>query len=133
MSSLMLQAQDKDAEEKLVRAAVYEYIEGRNNGDVERLKNAFLPNASLKGVSRNKEQSITPIADYVAKQTPGRKHDCTTEVRLIDFVKDVAVAHVVLTYSTHSYHDYLILMKIGDRWKIADKIYTRIDVESKKP
>lgn len=113
--------------------AINEYIEGRNNGNIDRLRNAFLPNASLKGVSRTKEQVITPISAYIAKQTPGRKHNCTSEVRLIDFVKDVAVAQVVLTYTTHTYYDYLVLMKVDNRWIIADKIYTRIDAEVKNP
>lgn len=121
------------AEKELVIAAVTEYIEGRNNGEVDRLRNAFLPNASLKGVSRTQEQSVMPIADYVAKQTPGRKHNCTSEIRLIDFVKDVAVAQVVLTYTTHTYYDYLVLMKINNRWIITDKFYTRIDSEEKQP
>jgi hypothetical protein len=126
-------AQNKsDAERQLVVAAVNEYIEGRNNGEVERLKNAFLPNASLKGVSQAQEQSVTTIAEYVAKQTPGRKHNCTSEIRLVNFVHDVAVAQVVLTYTTHTYYDYLILMKINNQWIISDKYYTRIDSEVKK-
>lgn len=133
VSPAFVRAQHTPTEKDLVLAAVNEYIEGRNNGEVDRLRNAFLPNASLKGVSRTNEQVITPIAEYIDKQTPGRKHTCTSEVRFIDFVKDVAVAQVVLTYTTHTYYDYLVLMKINDRWIITDKIYTRVDAEVKKP
>ena len=122
-----LLAQPTNSEQEKIRAAVNEYIEGRNNGEVERLRNAFLPNATLKGISRTKEQSVTPISDYIGKQTPGRKHNCTTEVRFIDFVNDVAIAQVVLTYTTHAYYDYLILMKVRERWIISDKVYTRVE------
>lgn len=131
--TLSANAQQDSTEHVLVQAAVYEYIEGRNNGDVKRLEKAFLPNAVLKGVARTQEQSVMSLADYMAKQTPGRKHNCTTEVRFIDFVKDVAVAQVVLTYTTHTYYDYLILMKVSGRWVIADKYYTRIDTPQAKP
>lgn len=131
--TMVAQAQEDATEKELIRAAVNEYIEGRNNGDVERLRNAFLPTATLKGISGKKEQVITPITDYVAKQTPGRKHTCTSEIRFIDFVKDVAVAQVVLTYTTHTYFDYLVLMKVNDRWTIADKIYTRQEAEGQRP
>lgn len=133
LSAVFVRAQNTAAEKYLVLAAVNEYIEGRNNGQVDRLRNAFLSSANLKGVSGTNEQVITPISEYIAKQTPGRKHNCTSEVRLIDFVKDVAVAQVVLTYTTHTYYDYLILMKINNRWIITDKIYTRIDAEIKNP
>lgn len=133
LSPVFVHAQSGTDEKDLVLAAVNEYIEGRNNGEVDRLRNAFLPNASLKGVSRTNEQTITPISEYIAKQTPGRKHDCTSEVRFIDFINNVAVAQVVLTYTTHTYYDYLVLMKINNRWIIADKIYTRTDAEVKKP
>lgn len=133
LSSVFVRAQNTAAEKDLVLAAVNEYIEGRNNGQVDRLRNAFLSSANLKGVSGTNEQVITPISEYIAKQTPGRKQNCTSEVRLIDFVKDVAVAQVVLTYTTHTYYDYLILMKINNRWIITDKIYMRIDAEVKNP
>jgi hypothetical protein len=124
-------AQDQEKERELILASVKEYVEGRNNGDVSRLRNAFLSNAALKGISRNKEQVITPIEDYVAKQTPNRKHDCTTEVQILDFTKDVAATKVVLTYTTHTYIDYLIVMKVQDRWIISDKFYTRIEADKK--
>lgn len=133
VSPALVRAQNTPTEKDSVLAAVNEYIEGRNNGEVDRLRHAFLPNASLKGISRTNEQVITPLSEYIDKQTPGRKHNCTSEVRFIDFVKDVAVAQVVLTYTTHTYYDYLILMKINNRWIITDKIYTRIDAEAKKP
>jgi hypothetical protein len=133
MTAFTLQAQDTIAERELILTAVNEYVEGRNNGDVERLRNAFLPNATLKGISRNKEQVITPLADYVSKQTPGRKHNCATEIKFIDFINDIAIAQVVLTYTTHTYFDYLILMKVHGQWIIADKIYTRIEADNKTP
>lgn len=131
--TIVLQAQNEITEKELIRATVNEYIEGRNSGEVERLQSAFLPNANLKGISGKKEQVVTPIADYVAKQTPGRKHNCTSEIRFIDFVKEVAVAQVVLTYTTHTYYDYLILMKVNDKWMISDKIYTRKEAETRTP
>lgn len=126
---LCTMAQQPD-ETELVRAAVNEYIEGRNNGEPDRLRAAFLPTASLKGVSRDKDQTVASIADYIAKQTPGKKQQCLSEIRFIDFKNDVAVAQVVLTYPTFSYYDYLVLMKIKDKWIIADKIYTRVEKSS---
>ncbi len=120
-------AQDKvDPEKELIIAAINDYIEGRNNGDIERLRRAFLPTATLKGVNdKTKEMTVMPVADYIAKNTPGKKHNCTTEISFVSYANEVAIGHVIITYETHVYFDYLVLMKVNDKWIIADKIYTR--------
>jgi hypothetical protein len=119
------QADSLAREEEKIRATVMDYVEGRNNGDTERLKRAFLPTASLKGVNAKQEQAIMPVADYIARNTPGKKHNCVTEINFIHFVKDVAVAHVIIRYDTHIYYDYLVMLKVQEGWRVADKFYTR--------
>jgi hypothetical protein len=118
-------------EKELITAAVNDYIEGRNNGEIERLRNAFLPTATLKGVDKDSKTIITtPAAEYVARHTPGRKQTCKAEIAFIDQSGNIAVAKVIITYTTHTYHDYLILMKMDDKWSISDKIYYKQELQT---
>ncbi|MBX2962136.1 MAG: nuclear transport factor 2 family protein [Cyclobacteriaceae bacterium] len=111
-------------DKELITAVVTDYIEGRNNGEIDRLTNAFLPTATLKGVDKdNKSIITTSAAEYVARHTPGRKQTCKADIAFIDQSGNIAVAKVIITYSTHAYHDYLILMRVDGKWSISDKIY----------
>ncbi len=110
----------------LVLKAVDNYVQGRNNGDINQLKAAFTSNATLQGIdTKTGEQSITPIADYLKRNAQGSKHDCETDVRLLNFINDIATVQVTFRYPDYSYNDYLTLMKLKGNWIITSKVHTK--------
>lgn len=114
-------------ERENILKAVNKYVVGRNNGDIEMLRSAFHPTASLKGVDEKGELSTISAEAYVNKNKAGRKHDCITTIRLLDHTTNTATVKVTLAYPTYSYHDYLIVMKVGGEWIITEKIYTKTE------
>ena len=116
--TLSANAQQDSTEHVLVQAAVYEYIEGRNNGDVKRLEKAFLPNAVLKGVARTQEQSVMSLADYMAKQnarTQTQLYNGSSIHRLCERCSRG-------TSSAHLYYAYLLRLPNPDesKWPLGD-------------
>lgn len=107
-----------------IRATIQHYFQGHATGDPSHFRKAFLPTAHVEIIRDSKFTSFT-LDEYSAlfKGTPAA--DENARIRTIDFV-DVsnytAVAKVTLDYPRLVFTDYFLLMKIGDEWKIANKI-----------
>lgn len=118
-------AQEKQTEQELIRITLDNYIEGRNNGDTARLASAFHKQADLR--FRNEETGnlvIWSISDYVGKFTPGKKFNCTGKIVSIDIAGSAAQAKIELYYPDKTYADYINLLRIGDKWLIASKVFS---------
>ena len=123
-------AQQQPDDEAQIRSTLYNYIEGRNGGDLERLKQAFHPGAALKFVQpSNRTLGEWSLEEYLSKVEPGKKQNCTGEITDIRMFKDAAQATVVLTYPNVRFHDYMSLLKIEGEWLIVDKIFARKTAE----
>ena len=119
-------AQALAPEEEGIRIALTHYTEGRNNGDLERLRKAFHPAATLKFVHpETKEFTTWTLAEYMTKLSPGKKQDCTAEILDIRQFADAAQATVVLRYPQVTFYDYMSLLKVNGQWLISDKIFAR--------
>ncbi len=129
MVSLIGQLAEAPSEYQLILSAVADYTEGRNTGDIERLRGSFLPTATLRSVdSVTGNQVVLPVADYISRNKQGQTHQCITEVRLLDYTASTAIVRVVFRYPTYEYHDQLVLLKVQGRWTIADKFFTKIEL-----
>ncbi|AXE21958.1 hypothetical protein DR864_29280 (plasmid) [Runella rosea] len=125
MVSIISRSESPSETVQILRA-VNNYAEGRNSGNIDRMKQAFHAGAVLKAIDeKTKDIVTTPIADYIARNKPGQKHDCSTDVRLLDYTATTAIARVTFTYTTHAYHDNLILLKVKDQWLITEKVYSK--------
>ena len=125
MTSAGLHAQHAHPEMDEIRQTLNNYIEGRNGGDIARLTSAFDKQADLR--FRNPETgglSIWSLTDYVGKFTPGKKLGCTGRILSIDVAGSAAQGKVVLNCGDRTYADYINLLKIGDAWVIASKVYS---------
>lgn len=107
-----------------IQATIQHYFQSHATGDPSHFRKAFLPTAHVEIIRDGKFTSWT-LDEYCAlfKGTPAA--DESSRVRTIDFV-DVsnytAVAKVTLDYPKLVFTDYFLLLKIGDEWKIANKI-----------
>jgi len=120
-----LLAQGKQADEGLIRITLTNYIEGRNNGDTARLASAFHQQADLRfRDEKTGNLVIWSLSDYIGKFTPGKKMNCTGKIVSIDIAGSAAQAKIELYYPDRTYADYINLLRIGDKWVIASKVYS---------
>ncbi|WP_160164061.1 nuclear transport factor 2 family protein [Nafulsella turpanensis] len=114
------------SDEAQIRETVTNYIEGRNGGDLERLRKAFHPGAALKFVDPgSKALGEWSLEEYLQRLTPGEKLNCRGEIIDIRRFEDAAQATVLLTYPNLRFHDYMSLLKINGQWLIVDKTFAR--------
>ena len=114
------------SDEAQIRDILTHYIEGRNGGDLERLKKAFHPTAALKFVDpETKELGEWNLEEYVKRLRPGQKLNCFGQITDIRIFNDAAQATVLLTYPNLRFHDYMSLLKINGQWLIVDKTFAR--------
>jgi hypothetical protein len=116
-------AQNK--EEAGVRQALNYYLQGHATGNGENHKKAFHPEAKLFWI-RDGQFAQRTSADYIAGAS-GKPADDEAlrkrSIESIDITGNTAVAKIVLDYPNARITDYMSLLKIGDEWKIVNKIF----------
>lgn len=113
----------------LVKETIWNYINGRNNGDSVTLKKAFHADAVLKSVDQKGELVVWPAQEYIKRMGTGKKQDCTAEIVDVKRFNTAAQATVVLTYKNAIFYDYLNMLKVNGTWLITDKIFARMPVK----
>ena len=124
----------KDVEE--VRHLVELYVEGAN-GDVEKLKKAFHPDAMMMGqIAHMGFKSYFPIKNFIemVAEKPGMAGpNYKWYIRNIDLSNDAGVAVLVETdFLGTDFVDYFSVAKIDSRWWIVNKTYTATGVTPQK-
>ena len=116
--------QGGDEEEKAIRETIQLYFRGDIERDVEALKKAFHPTATL--LTRDKTGRLRVLTQpewhQSIRQTPGRERP-TAKILHIDRAGNVASAKTQLLFSNGSFTDFLSLVKIEGQWTIVSKIY----------
>ena len=109
-----------------VRALIGMYIEGAD-GDVDLLRRAFHPGATMSGRIGDASDTFTPIENFFGLVASGREKagpNYRAEIRSIDLTGDAGVAVLVETdYIGCDFVDYFMVAKIDGRWQITDKTY----------
>ena len=115
---------DRDETEAIRRAVQY-YIDGHATGERPVMEQAFHASARLQSV-REGDVRVLPIEQYLGGMR-GQPADDESErkrkIVSIDYHGTAGVAKVVLDYPTVTFTDYMHVLKIGDEWKIVNKIY----------
>lgn len=125
-------AQQPTADESAIRQTLTHYIEGRNGGDLDRLRKAFHPTAALKFVQPDDgAMGEWSLEDYLKRLQPGQKLNCTGLITDIRIFNDAAQATVLLTYPNIRFHDYMSLLKVRGQWLIVDKTFARMPTKEK--
>ncbi len=119
---ISIQAQ---SEIEAINKVLYHYIEGTANGEPERLKEAFDENFNLYFVSKD---SLRPWSSkqYISNVKKGRKSNRIGKVLSIDYEGNAAVAKIEILMPARKriYTDYLLLLKVKNKWKIIHKSFT---------
>jgi hypothetical protein len=114
------------SEEAPVRATVQTYLHGLKFNDVDSFRKAFYPEAKLFFVRKNgelaqltQEQWYKGFAGNAGKEEQGE-----LRIAAVDITGKAASVKVIEAYPDSTYTDYLSLLKLGDEWKIVNKVFT---------
>ncbi|MEU6007934.1 nuclear transport factor 2 family protein [Streptomyces sp. NPDC047453] len=103
------------------------YIRGHATGDPTHFRDAFLPTAHIEGI-RDGAFVSWRLDEYCAL-FPGRPAaDEPTRTRRIDTVDvhgTIATASMTLRHGPDTFTDVFLLVRVEDRWRIANKAYHR--------
>lgn len=121
-------AQTTSPNEGSIEATLWNYINGRNNGNIAQLRSAFHESAELRYMKKDKDYTIWPIADYINGTQEGQTQDCESRIIWIDERGTAAIAKVEIEYPGWLFTDYINLLKVGDEWKIVVKTFSGTSV-----
>ena len=117
------QTPDLDA----VRAPLELYLQGHAEGDGDRMRQAFHPDATISWM-RDGAVAQRTVEAFAALFTRGPAPDEANRQRRIvsiDVTGDVAVARLELDYPGVFITDYMTLLRVDGEWRIIHKAYTR--------
>ena len=109
----------------LINETLLHYIEGTENGEPNRLKEAFHKDFNLYYI-KNQALSIIDGQKYIGNFKLGKKNNRIGKVLSVDYEGDAALAkiEVLMPKRNRIAIDYLLLLKIKGKWKIIHKSFT---------
>lgn len=118
-----------------LQAAAEAYIVALNEGDVDALREMFLPEAHLYAARDSSKgdgsRMILPREDWLAavagRDKPSEQgFQPEGRVVMIDFINETtAVAKIECKVGTAAFTDYLNYLKIDGAWKVVAKVFHR--------
>lgn len=107
-----------------VEQAARKFAESVGSGKSEICKPAFLPEAVMFGFLDGKLEAGTIQNLYNNIDNAGADPKYVSRVDVLYVDGTVAIARVLEdNWSGHNFSDYLMLLKMGDDWKIVAKVY----------
>ena len=107
------------------RVPLENYIQGHATGNGDFMRKAFHTDAKVMAFRDGKLTNLT--AEEFASRFNGKPAtDEAQRKRRIEHVEitgNAGVGKIVLDYPTVTYTDYMSLLKIGNEWKIVNKVF----------
>lgn len=122
----MIASQVKASDFDSVTAIIQQYFDGLYQGNVDKLRAIFHPDAWLKapGARRSRAQWLTDVAN---RPVPAeQQHPYEFNILSIDVVQDQAMVKVYCPLFDYHYIDFLGLLKEQGQWLIVNKMYTDV-------
>ena len=115
-----------------ITALLQSYFEGLHQGNVDKLREVFHPQAQLFGEVRGApyQNTLDGFLNAVAnRESPYRRGEpFEMEVLDIQRLNQVAYVRARCPMLGYNYFDYLALVHNGERWLITNKLFTHVDV-----
>jgi hypothetical protein len=107
------------------RVPLENYIQGHATGNGDFMRKAFHTEAKVMAFRDGKLMNMT--SEQFASRFDGKPAaDEAQRKRTIESVEitgNAGVGKIVLDYPTVKYTDYMSLLKVGDEWKIVNKVF----------
>lgn len=116
----------RTSDEAAIREAVQAYFDGMMQAKPDHLRRAFHSEARLIGIGRDGNAMIIPFERWAQSWDGREPRDVSKYVNTIvsaDIAGTAASVKTDLEWPTVHYVDYLSLLKIGNEWKIVNKIW----------
>ena len=107
------------------RVPLENYIQGHATGNGDFMRKAFHTEAKVMSFRDGKMASMT-AEEFAARFNGKPAADEAQRKRRIESVEltgNAGVAKIVLDYPTVTFTDYMSLLKVGDEWKIVNKVF----------
>ena len=130
----------QDDEVYAVKAAVEQFLQALGNGELEKVKAMFLPNANIASITaKDGEVRIytTSAAEYISQregkesrkfQEPVQEYVVNISQGLLAFVRADATVYYD-GMASHRTNDFFTLMKDHGTWKILSGSYTTLPLD----
>lgn len=121
-------------ERNAIEATIQEYFDGLHEGDADKLARVFLPTSALTFEQDGKVQ-VLPLADWLtavrergAPKARGLARDDAI-LQLDQSGPTTAFVKVKCQIPPRYFTDYLSLLKIDGRWRVAQKVFATVTRE----
>jgi Putative lumazine-binding len=116
------------SDEQAITTVVNNYLEGGTNGEVDRFKSAFFPDAVQRSIGKTGVTGMT-VEALASKIKAGTKMERTTKIVSWSIAGTAATAITETEYPTSKIIDMLNLLKLNGEWKIVSRVYSRLEKE----
>lgn len=119
----------KENSKSAVETTLKNFMLATKSGNSELLKQTLHPEGNQKYVENNKYTSKTypeflAIFERVRKGKPAADDEKRKRtIKSIEVSGNVAVAKLIADYPDVKYFEYLVLLKIGDDWKLVNNVF----------
>ncbi|MFN3589835.1 MAG: nuclear transport factor 2 family protein [Spirosomataceae bacterium] len=116
------------AQEQLaIERVVNDFLIGGTNGEVDRFRNAFVPDAVQRSIGSNGTVTGITVRELSSRIKPNQVMDRTTKIVSWSYAGNAATAITETEYPTNKVIDMLNLLKVNGEWKIVSRVFTRIE------
>lgn len=107
------------------RVPLENYIQGHATGNGDFMRKAFHTDAKIMAFRDGKMMNVTS-EEFASRFNGTPAPDEAQRKRRIEHVEitgNAGVGKIILEYPTVTYTDYMSLLKVGDEWKIVNKVF----------
>ena len=107
------------------RVPLENYIQGHATGNGDFMRKAFHPDAKVMAFRDGKLTNLTS-EEFASRFNGKPAADEAQRKRTIESVEitgNAGIGKIVLDYPTVKFTDYMSLLKVGDEWKIVNKVF----------
>ena len=120
-----IQSNPAQSETAAARVPLENYIQGHATGNGDFMRKAFHPDAKVMSFRDGKLASLT--AEEFASRFNGKpaadEAQRKRRIESVEITGNAGSAKIVLDYPTVTFTDYMSLLKVGDEWKIVNKVF----------
>ena len=107
------------------RVPLDNYIQGHATGNGDFMRKAFHTDAKIMAFRDGKLMNMT--AEEFASRFNGKpaadEAQRKRRIENVEITGNAGVGKIVLEYPTVTYTDYMSLLKVGDEWRIVNKVF----------
>ena len=125
LALFLIQGINAQSEKAAITKTLMDYVDGTANGEPARVKDAFHKDLNLYHV-KNGELVVWKGTNYTNNIKEGKKSNRIGKIVSIDQEGNAAMAkiEIKMPHLKRIYTDYLMLLKVGEQWKIIHKSFT---------